>query len=514
MEEKKSLLSFFKINNIPEKWFLATNHLNLMFMLASGMIMSPKGFAGKYFKDVLSVYPGWILLFPELVPRKAIELCISEEKRLVPCLVEVDLCTVQGNVKAIHENQTLMDINFPDGIDEKTYALLVPSPLPVHLIRSIIFQSRDDKKRCEEDALEYNNVNLGSIKRNTDARLFARAPESFAMPCSSSLEQMNFSPDLPMAAGALMGMFFQTANKSSLSLEVFKTAFDPQNEQIDFINEPILQWLPLWLKKGDVPDENNISEYIFWNLVNKIASNRSEKKFSTSQDLIIDYLENKKGFLDQKLKAALSRLSEDLKALTVFSELTVSELIKRHRRPFSRSLISMFLRDNCSELLQFRHPDLTDKDFLAAAILFAAREGWLGLPLELRGCTEVNEAISHRMAAMAHRIQDLDIDIGPPPQRPIPLLELFIPGSRDWTAAQKKAALLMASESRWDCINTRISLGKGRYSIELDGRGLHILLPGEVKAVVSEVDKEIFFEKLKDSALPVKLEKKVRSLFK
>ncbi len=514
MDTRKNLLSFISGHKMPGKWLLATNHLNLMFMIASGLIMSPRGFAGKYFKDVLSVLPGWIILFPEVAPRAAIDLSVSEEKRLIPCLVDVDLSTLQGSVKAVHENQAVLDTIFPEGVDRNTCALLVPSPLPVHWIRSIVFQSGDDKDRCAEDAGEYSNVNLQPFKRSVDSRLFARAPESFSVPSLSDIEQMDFSPDLPQAAGGLMGMFFQTANISRLSLEVFKIAFDPEQVQNDIIDEPILQWLPLWLKKGDIPEFDNISENIFWNLVNIIAGNRSDKEFSTSQDLIINYLETRKESLDEKLKAALSRLSDDLIALTAFSALTVSDLMKHHRRPFSRALISMFLRDNCSELLQFRHPDFTDKDFLAAAVLFAARDGWLGLPLDLRGHPGISDAITHRMAAMAHKIQGLNIDIGPPPSRPVPLLELFIPDPGDWTAVQKKAALLIARESRWDCINTRISLGRGQYRMELDGRGLHIFLPGEVKAVVSEVDKEVFFEKLRWLDLPLKFEEKVRNLFK
>jgi len=36
-------------------WRLVTNHENMLFMLAAGMVMSPAGFGQKYYKDTLKV---------------------------------------------------------------------------------------------------------------------------------------------------------------------------------------------------------------------------------------------------------------------------------------------------------------------------------------------------------------------------------------------------------------------------------------------------------------------------
>ena len=49
---------------------------------------------------------------------------------------------------------------------------------------------------------------------------------------------------------------------------------------------------------------------------------------------------------------------------------------------------------------------------------------------------------------------------------------------------------------------------------ELDGRGAHILLDGEVKAVTTEIDEDPFYELLADRPIPAKVDAKVRALFK
>jgi hypothetical protein len=48
-------------------WHLVTNHQNVLYMLAAGMLMGPAGFRGKHYSDPLNVYPGWIPLFRDKV---------------------------------------------------------------------------------------------------------------------------------------------------------------------------------------------------------------------------------------------------------------------------------------------------------------------------------------------------------------------------------------------------------------------------------------------------------------
>jgi len=47
----------------PKTGILVTNHLNLMYMLAAGLLMPPSGFGGKYYGDTLAAFPGWLPVF-------------------------------------------------------------------------------------------------------------------------------------------------------------------------------------------------------------------------------------------------------------------------------------------------------------------------------------------------------------------------------------------------------------------------------------------------------------------
>jgi hypothetical protein len=121
-------------------------------------------------------------------------------------------------------------------------------------------------------------------------------------------------------------------------------------------------------------------------------------------------------------------------------------------------------------------------------------------------------AVSHRMAAMSHRLSGSGLNFGPPPPRCIPFRELFAPGAKGWSVKQKEAALLLARECKWDFVYTRISLGKGDYQLVIDASGAHILLPGEVRAVEMELDKKQFFKKLSEVKISRKLDEKMREI--
>ena len=73
----------------PHSGLLVTNHLNLMYMLAAGLVMPPTGFGGKHYRDPLECYPGWIPLFIGKAPREAIESSTTEAAHLKPCIVEI-----------------------------------------------------------------------------------------------------------------------------------------------------------------------------------------------------------------------------------------------------------------------------------------------------------------------------------------------------------------------------------------------------------------------------------------
>lgn len=126
--------------------------------------------------------------------------------------------------------------------------------------------------------------------------------------------------------------------------------------------------------------------------------------------------------------------------------------------------------------------------------------------------TSLRAAVAHRMAALAHRQAGFDLDLGPAPQRIAPLRELLAAVAGNWNKGQQDAALTLARGMGWRALlRTRISLGKGDYQLQVDGRGAHLLLDGDVKAVATDIDRDALLERLGKTSIPPKLDAEVRA---
>lgn len=498
----------------PVRWQLVTNQRNLFYMIAAGLIMPPKGFGKKYYQDTLSAFPGWIPLFPESVPKAAIERSVSERSHLLPCLATVDLSRMRGTVMAAGSDGELKEIAFPDELDGRERFLLVPAPLPISWITSIGFRSREDKTSCETDARDFENVPLLEFKREVSARAFAEAADWAWPPTDRVLANLETAIDVPLAAGAMMAMLLHMGNLGDIGMFASRLAFDPEAEIANSISDPMISALGAWLQTGHLPESSDVLKSLFWGTVDKVLKCRSSDIHAIPQDVALAHLESSSETLDERMKPALSKLAGDLRTLAGFADSTVTEIFERHPKPFSRVMMLFFLREKCADLLEFKHPLLTEPDYVAAAILFAAREGWLGLPIQLRDFPGLQPAVSHRMAALAHRIGETGINLGLAPPRPLPLRELFASTSKTWISTQKEAALVLARESKWECIQTRVSLGKGNYRLVVDGTGVNILFDGEAKAVATEVDRDRFVSLLAQTQISSKLSRKVRDVLK
>ena len=353
------------------------------------------------------------------------------------------------------------------------------------------------------------------FKREVNVRLFSKANKLPWPPTAAMLPDRDYPLDKPFAAGGIMAMLLHMGNLGDIGIQACRLGFDTGATDPSTVTDPMIRELGTWLEKGSIPASADVLPKLFWGAVDSVTACRFVGDVLSPIDAVLRYMEAVGRDLDERMKQGLSKLASDLRKLTGFADSTITELFERHPKPFSRVMTLFFLRENCSDLMEFRHPLLTEVDYVGAAILFAARDGWLGLPLALRDIPGLQAAVSHRMAAMAHRLAGSKIDLGNPPARPMPLRELFVPGDKGWTLKQREAALLLARESKWSgSIQTRIDLGKGEYRIVIDGGGVQILLPGDVKAVVTEVDSERFFSLFGGTAISLKVEKKVRDFLK
>ena len=506
----------------PGSGLLVTNHLNLMYMLAGGLVMPPAGFGSKYYRDPLECCPGWIPLFIGKAPREAIESCTREAEHLKPVIVEIGLSGLSGDVVAIGEDGP-RERRFPDQLDGAERVLLVPAPLPVSRIESIVFRSDNEKRACAADAGDFGNVPLKEFKLRTRQTLFTKAPDTPWPPGEGPPERC--APlQAALAAGGVMAMLLRFANLGEPAVRACREAFDPDEggatRPAD--DHPILAGIGAWVRDGAVslpapagPESDRVGlqkasqARLFWEAVERLVEWRGAGRAGSAEEVLIDHLAAAVDGIDARLQAGVRRLHDTLASLTGLADATASELFERHDTPLAHAMTLFLLRRDSADLFDYGSDRLAEPDWLAAAVLFGVRDGWMNLPLRLRAGRALSDAVSHRMARMSHRIAGTGLDLGEAPARVRPLRELFGGGST-WRSRERRAALALAKARKWDCVHTRIGLGPGEYTLTVKGGSTYIDLPGEPR-ITPEIDRDRFFELLAGARLDHDAEAKVRA---
>ncbi len=514
----------------PASGLLVTNHLNLMYMLAAGLVMPPAGFGHKYYRDPLECFPGWIPLFIDKVPRDAIESATREAGHLRPAVVRIDLAGISGDLVACGEHG-LRKAYFPGGLDGTERGLLVPAPLPTSRIDSIVFPTAADKRACEADARDFGNVPQDAFRGRPNKGLFTKAPDTPWPPREGPAERV-VPLERPLAAGGAMAMLLLFGNLGDQAVRACRDAFDPADDPRPAAGEhPILARLAAWMREGGAPRsapaapaepaapgtdrvglQNALQARLFWEAVERLVRWRDSGRAGSAETELLDHLAAVSASLDPRAQAGIRKLHDTLESLTGLADATASELFARHDTPLAHALTLLFLRRDCEDLFDYRNDGLGETDWLAAAILFGVRDGWIGLPLRLRGQPGLAAAVSHRMARMSHRIAGSGLDLGDPPARVRPLRERLGDGSA-WRSAETTAARELARMHKWDCVKTRIRLGAGDYTLTVKGGSVQIELPGEPR-ISPEIDRDRFFDFLANARLDSGTEAKVRARLK
>lgn len=504
-------------------WHFVTNQLNLMFLLAAGLVTGPKGFGRKYYLDPLSAAPGWIPLFADRIPGGALDQATSEASHLLGIAAVFDMSALRGPIQVLDGQGELTSLQWPEEAKGDEQMLFVPAPLPISWLRAILFPSKEARTIFREQAADYANVPIGAYKQQVKATLFrSGSGSSWPLP-ELTLPDRDQLLHQVSAVGAVQALLIGLGNRGNVLVRAARHLADPAEARVESIDDPLLRGVLQWAHGADDPVEGEVQARILTRLLDaivgaKVEADNNEGTWCApdTHQAVLDVLnEELQGLSEPKWKEALTRLIDDLKGLLGLGDFTVSELLKRHSRPFSRGLILFFLRQQCDELLTIAvdQPLLIDQDLVVAAALFGARSGWMGLPQTLKDTLGLTAATTQRMVVMAHREQGSGLEHGPVPPRVRPLLELLQPNGAGWTKRQRDGALYLSRGMNWHgVLKTRISLGKGEYRLEVDGRGAHLLIDGDVKAVNTEVDPSLLFELLAKASVPPKTEAKVRSV--
>ena len=500
----------------PETGVLVTNDRNLMYMLAAGLLMPPSGFGGKHYRDTLSAFPGWLPLFigpaggVPSPPSAAVKDATGEARHLRPVLVEVDLRDLGGLVQA-HGPDGWAERRLEDGVAAEESLLLFPAPLPVSRIRSVVLSSLEEQRAIEGDASDFANVSFDGFELKTDQACFDSLSDH-AWPPPDGPTKRPASLAAAQATAGAMAILHQLANTGDLSLRAAQCAFD---RSFDPPDDSILRALPKWIaaRVTDTRTTPRTGQDLFWGAVDRVVQCRDQSGRNDATDALVAFYREATEGMEGELRTRATAVVSTLESLGGgLGGDTVSGMLNRHRTPTGRAAILFLLRRKSRELFELMHdyPQLEERDRLAAGILFGARDGWLKLPLDLRGTPEFANAVTHRMAVMAHRIDGSGCDLGTAPPRVRPLREIF--GDPDgWSPAEEEAALQLANELEWkDCYRTTMSFGRGTYQLRIEDGAVHIDC-ADMPRVDTYLDRERFFAHLARSRINARLEAETRA---
>ena len=407
-------------------WRLVTNHQNMYYMLAAGMVMGPAGFRGKHYSDPLSIWPGWIPLFwaKDGIPSGALDHATSERKHLLPCIASFDLSDLSGYVRTLSRDGRMRNVTKPPVRRGKNgIPVLIRAPLPLNLLSGISFRSSEDKQTFENNARDVSNVVLPPELNKIDESLFSTVMD-VAWPPVQRQRQL-FDVDAPPAWGqALGGMFamlYHTADRNDLGLAAYRLVTGAAHDKDSALikSDPILAELPNWMDGGELSGQADTRARLFWGVIQSLVDAQVKERTETPVDVALEYLDSQLDQLQEmEFRACLERLIADMRSCLGLGGGTVTELLERYQGSLSRPLLLFCLREHCIDLLEFSHSLLSDAEYLLAGILFGARDRWLQLPRELRD-PDLSAFVAYRMADAEHRKLSHDFTLVEP-RRPIP----------------------------------------------------------------------------------------------
>ena len=518
VQEEPSGELFTAKSDASPPWYLVSNHLNFSYMLAAGLIMGPRGFGEKHYADSLSRCPGWILLFRDRVPQSELEYAVRENPAILKAVIAtLDLRDLEGPVRFIARGGAIRSGVFPRDLEENDAALLVRAPLPVNLVQKLSFSLPEDKKALEDKILDVSNVEL-ALPLEVDKALFAvnlkGLEGSLALAASADEDR---PPALGQVTGGILAMLYRLANRGETGVAAFRAACGQisARDTEALGRDPVLAELGNWFPNGKLSPVANLQARLFWGVVDAIIAARRDGSPLRPIEQTLAFLENQLGAMeDDRYRPRLERLLDYMRQAVGFLGHTVTELLERHKGSLSRPLLLFCLRESCEELLEFSHPLLSEAEYLLAAILFGARDGWLGMPRALRQPACLSALVAHEMAKTEQGQNPEPVKF-PAPDRPQPLRELFLADEKGWSRKQEEAALELARKCKWTAaIQTRITLEKGDYRVVVGSARLEIFLEGEVKAVTVEADREKILQGIGDFPIDAKTEKAVRDILK
>lgn len=478
---------------IQHTWRFVTNQKNMAYMLGSGLIMPPSGFGHKYYQDTLKLVPGWIPLFPQALSVEALEYVVAEQpKQLNACYAELDLSGISCSAWR-YTSEKWQQIKFPEELDGTEELLLLPSPLPISLIKNtIVFAESEHAKAFANSFNDYGNAALIPLKASTKKPEFNKKKTlPWPLVVTEVAGPQPFDIDLSKVnaiggAVAALAIFSQSNDVAKTAYQTLAGRISPQTaaEHQPKLLNVVTDWA------FDIQIEN-ASKDMFSLLVQCLYEHIGSSDCGSALDIILAHFAEISETIYPGNPAALASANDLIQLISENARMpqdTLENLLKNHEKSLQQVLLSFVFRERLEHLWEQPLP-IQPERIADVALLAGLREGWMGLDRSFKQQQRCDTFVPNLMALLAHRFAGTGMVL-PKVDAPFLLSEYF--STENWSKSRQDAAVYLAKKQKWKCVTTRISLGRGDYRLSVGAGGVDIVLDGEVKAVRTEVDREQF----------------------
>ncbi len=394
------------------QWLLPTNTENLKMIIAQGLISSSDGFT-KYYSDTLELVPNYIPLFKDEIPATLLNHVLSEDNSLTPVILDIDLKKISNGIKILQDDK-LIDL---EGEVDSEDILFILAPLPLSVISTLAFSSKDAVKEFEESSKLYSNVVLNDLKLSTtlaQQKLFKSSTLSVDwindLKKIETVNEGEVDYKKVYAYGGLLLNLFYFAKNGNLSNDNYKLFSDfteeKKSQDIDIYD---------YFKAFDI-NNADIKKKMDNGIIDIAISSKDFKED------VLRFLEY--GNWDERTQKRTQELADKLKGFESNTNKTVSEQFNEAKTPLEKILLMLFLREDTGALMEYTLEFFSEADYLNFAMMFGIRDKFIKMPKELREFTDLQSFVSLKMAEYAHSTMGSNIKFKST-VKPLTVMELF-----------------------------------------------------------------------------------------
>ena len=393
------------------RWFIPTNTENLKMIIAQGLISSPKGFQ-KYYKDLLEIHPGYILVFKNTIPSEMLKYVTSEDDSLTSCILEIDIKNIDTGTLFALSDEKWVEVSIAD-IDNSSYDIfLIPAPMPLSTISKVIFKTEKDKKSFEDDAKLYSNLPISEIKLHyakTDEKLFNPKVSITDISINSLknaelniLEHSDYTKTY--AIGGLLANLFYFAKNGQLSQKILD-AWLANKRPDHFEDYGVFDYLHEYQKLS----EDSLESEIYAGILKQLIFSKAFKEG------MITYLQS---------DATKQKIANKLIQFDAMSEKPFSEEYIEATTRYGKMLLMLFHRDDTESLIELRLDALHEEDYVVYGMLFGIRDKFIKTPKFIREYNGLQNYISAYMANYYHKSSNTGIEFKTP-KKPLSVMQML-----------------------------------------------------------------------------------------